>query len=236
MKERRAPGTAPRRSKAISSLPVSQRTSTTPANGAELELVALRYEETVAAKPPIPITSPCAPPTAAPDQHIDPDCGRRKPPRPTRDGKDTKKRDSVLAPVRSSSSRATNSSIRTVDDDVLGITINFDPTPEASSSNIAESAPQIQTRQSTRTTNATSSSFKRENTDSRKSTASKVAPRTSSSRSTNEEFAPLTTYIPTESLIDGGFLDQITFSRRGSVMLRGKKAVNGNARPNGVVR
>jgi hypothetical protein len=36
-----------------------------------------------------------------------------------------------------------------------------------------------------------------------------------------------------ESLLDEEFLGSLTFSKRGSVMLGGKKAVNGHVRTNG---
>ncbi|KAI9746154.1 MAG: hypothetical protein M1818_000835 [Claussenomyces sp. TS43310] len=39
------------------------------------------------------------------------------------------------------------------------------------------------------------------------------------------EFSPITTPIPTEGQLDLDFMDQVTFSQRGSVLLRGKKAI-----------
>jgi hypothetical protein len=41
-----------------------------------------------------------------------------------------------------------------------------------------------------------------------------------------EEFSPITTPIPTDSLLEADFLDKLSFSKRGSMMLGGKKAVN----------
>ena len=45
-----------------------------------------------------------------------------------------------------------------------------------------------------------------------------------------EDFAPITTQIPTDNLLDENFLQEMSFSKRGSMMLGGKKAVNAHAR------
>ena len=47
-----------------------------------------------------------------------------------------------------------------------------------------------------------------------------------------KEFVPITTDIPTDEFLDEEFLRTLSFSKRGSVMLGGKKAVNGQARVN----
>lgn len=47
-----------------------------------------------------------------------------------------------------------------------------------------------------------------------------------------EEFSPITTPIPTDSLLDEDFLRTLSFSKRGSMMLGGEKAVNSQARTN----
>jgi hypothetical protein len=45
-----------------------------------------------------------------------------------------------------------------------------------------------------------------------------------------ETFTPIATPIPTDSLLDEELLDQLSFSKRGSMMLGGKKAVAGHTR------
>src|SRR5271168_4228627 len=79
-------------------------------------LIALRYEETTPAKPPIPVTvaPPHAPPT---DTHP----ALRIPTSGAQEG-DESKRDSGLAPT--TSSKAHEGSLNTVDN-VLGIAIDF---------------------------------------------------------------------------------------------------------------
>ncbi|KAJ2898754.1 TBC domain-containing protein [Zalerion maritima] len=47
----------------------------------------------------------------------------------------------------------------------------------------------------------------------------------SSGASNTNPFSPITTTIPTDTLVDEEFLAQLSFSKRGSVMLGGKKAV-----------
>ncbi|KLU85338.1 TBC domain-containing protein [Magnaporthiopsis poae ATCC 64411] len=51
------------------------------------------------------------------------------------------------------------------------------------------------------------------------------SPPRSQAQSDNPEFLPITTAIPTDSLLEDDFLTQLTFSHRGSVMFGGKRAV-----------
>jgi hypothetical protein len=65
----------------------------------------------------------------------------------------------------------------------------------------------------------------------RKSSTSQTP--TSKEETEEESFRLITTPIPTDSLLDEGFLETISFSKRGSMMFGGKRAVNGHARTNG---
>lgn len=51
-----------------------------------------------------------------------------------------------------------------------------------------------------------------------------------------EDFTPITTPIPGESLLEDDFMQSMSFSKRGSMMLSGRKAVNGQARFNATRR
>lgn len=191
-------------------------------------LIALRYEDSIPAKPPIPVT--VAPPRAPPtDTHP----AFRRPIDGLEDREESK-RDSGLAPT--TSSKAREGSVNTVDDNVLGLSINFNSTPPTSSANTSKSIPQTPTQG-----RGTPKVVKSESVGSgsmskwRKPMSRKGSvPRTPTGKtSTSEEdFSPITTPIPTESLLEEDFLETLSFSKRGSVMLGGKKAINGQARLN----
>lgn len=51
-------------------------------------------------------------------------------------------------------------------------------------------------------------------------------PETRSSAASDSDFCPLTIPIPTDSLLDDGFLAQLSFSKRGSIMLGGKRPLH----------
>jgi hypothetical protein len=209
-KEKGGLGTLSLRTKSIA----SPQQQTRPDNG----IITLRYEEALPAKPPIAVT--VAPPRAPPtDTHP---ALRR--PRSGVEETGENKRDSGLAPT--TSSKAREGSVNTVDEIVLGLKIDFDlgtqsinppQTPVPSTPKVAE-----------RDSIGSGSVGRWRRPSLRKST-----PRTPTSKSTQEEFSPITTPIPTESLIDEDFLEGITFSKRGSMMLGGKKAVDGHARSHG---
>ncbi|KAH6673075.1 rab-GTPase-TBC domain-containing protein [Halenospora varia] len=191
-------------------------------------LIALPYEQTVAAKPPIPVivAPPRAPPT---EQH---------PAFRTRTGnenRDDKKRDSGLAPTTSSKAREGSViSIReNIEENVLGFTIDFDRTPEILSVTMAPTQPATP-KPPTKTNSVASKSRWRRASTKKSIPPSPKSPKTPTSAgktgSEDEQFSPITTPIPTDSLLDGDFLNQISFSKRGSIMLGGKKAVNGHMR------
>lgn len=207
------------------------RSTATPPNIRKDDgLITVRYEETVAAKPPIAVT--VAPPRAPPtDTHP---AFRRRPISGLED-KDPSKRDSGLAPT--TSSKAREGSINTVDGsaaNVLGLSIDFNSTLPASN---IESKPQTPTHgagtpnmvKSESVGSGSISRWKRPN--SRKDSGPKT-PNGLKETTSEEDFSPITTPIPTDSLLEEDFLDQLSFSKRGSMMLGGKKAVNGHARTN----
>lgn len=191
-------------------------------------LITLRYEDSAPAKPPIPVT--VAPPRSPPqEQHP---AFRR--PMSSVDAKleEDRKRDSGLAPTTTSSNRGTGS-VKTVEDHALGVVINFDNTSSAMStpqSPTIEQSKDVQVPQSPSIAkNSMSSESKWRLPGSRKNSV----PRTPENRenrenreSSQEDFSPITTPIPTDSLLDDGFMDGMSFSKRGSIMFGGKKAVN----------
>jgi hypothetical protein len=182
-------------------------------------IITLRYEEALPAKPPIAVTIP--PPRAPPtDTHP----ALRRPKSGIEDT-DTRKRDSGLAPT--TSSKAREGSVNTVDDNVLGVKIDFSSSMQSAN---PPQTPVPSTPKVAESDSLASGSISRwRKPGSRKSST----PRTPTSKSTQEEFSPITTPIPTDSLIDEEFLEGITFSKRGSMMLDGKKAVNDHARAHG---
>jgi hypothetical protein len=196
----------------------SLRAKLMPTPRAGDSMISLRYEEMVPAKPPIPVT--VAPPRAPPAD-IHPALRR-----PIKDlgEEDDRKRDSGLAPT--TSSKAREGSVNTVDENVSSLSASPNPTLKV------HSAPQT-------LTHAPSPTHKLKRSGSMSSGSAHIWRRPSSSKSSNpktptkitrsrstEQFSPITTLIPTDNLLEDGFLDKLSFSNRGSVMLGGKKAVN----------
>jgi hypothetical protein len=187
-------------------------------------IITLRYEEAVPAKPPIAVT--VAPPARAPTD-IHPALRR---PKSGIEETDESKRDSGLAPT--TSSKAREGSVTTIDENILGVKIDFNSSFQSATSPQAP-CPSTPPPQVTRLDSMGSGSMSRwRKPGSRKSSTPKT-PRTPTSKSTPEEFTPISTPIPTESLMDQEFLESLSFSKRGSMMLGGKKAVNGHVRTNG---
>lgn len=190
-------------------------------------LIALRYEEAVPAKPPIPVT--VAPPREAPTE-LHPAFRR---PLSSRGNNDDSKRDSGLAPT--TSSKAREESVNTAVEEEgcpFGVAMNFNSTPEMAS--VPQSHTQTSSVPSTHKVvpkSESSGSLSRwKRPGSRKNTPPKTPPATG--QTPDEILSPtITTSIPTDSLLDADFLDKISFSKRGSMMLAGKKAINGHARP-----
>jgi hypothetical protein len=213
-KDKDKSGTGTLRTKSVASPQQQTRTD----NG----IITLRYEEALPAKPPIAVT--VAPPQRAPPIDTHPALRRQK---SGVEETDESKRDSGLAPT--TSSKAREGSVNTVEENILGVKIDFNSSTQ---STIPPQTPVPSTPKITKSDSMGSGSMSRwRKPVSRKSSTPKT-PRTPMSTSTQEEFSPITTPIPTESLIDEEFLRGITFSKRGSMML-GKKAVNGHARTNG---
>ena len=198
--------------------PGSLRAKLTPIPRAGDSMISLRYEETLAAKPPIPIT--VAPPRAPPtDTHP---ALRRTTNEMSEE--EAWKRDSGLAPT--TSSKAREGSVNTVEENAPGLSagtnspaLKVRSAPETPTKPL----PEVKVTKSGSLSSENSSRWRRP-TSSRKSDP-KTPPKTTRSAS-QEEFTPITTSIPTESLLEEDFLDRLSFSKRGSVMLGGKKAIN----------
>ena len=123
--------------------------------------------------------------------------------------------------------------MNTVEENALGFTINFNSSPQLAKmletpTPIPPSTPKL-TKSSGSMGSGSMSRWRKP--DSRTGSVPKTP--TSATATEEEEFSPITTLIPTDSLLDAEFLDQVSFSKRGSLMLSGKKAINGKSRPIG---
>jgi hypothetical protein len=181
-------------------------------------ILTLRYEETKPAKPPLAVTVP--PPRQPPtDTH------------PALRSEEERKRDSGLAPTTSSKAREGSvNTVSTIEENALGpfgVKIDFN----SSSSQIDKEREVPTTPSVKRTESVGERSMQRwMKAVSRKSSTRQMP----TSKETEEEsYSPITTPIPTDSLLDDGFLDTISFSKRGSIMFGGKKDANGHVRPHG---
>ncbi|TEY79468.1 hypothetical protein BOTCAL_0044g00010 [Botryotinia calthae] len=217
-------------------------------------LVAMRYEDMFpGARPPIPVT--VAPPLSPPmDTHP-----ALRPRSLLSQGhelralqkEDNTKRDSGLAPTTSTSARdcegasINRHSFNTVDNDnVLGININFDSKVAMAEPSGTSSTPQVQLSDVQSPASLKSPSFmKNESLGSSpagslkrwktKNGNSKIPTNTGTSiEIPDEQFSPITTPIPRESLLEDDFMQSMSFSKRGSIMLGGRKPKNAQARTN----
>jgi hypothetical protein len=214
----------------------SKSTGTTPSNTRiDDGLITLRYEETTPAKPPIAVT--VAPPRAPPtDTH--PALRRNRGEGAEGGGLGEKegeerKRDSGLAPTTSSKVREgslNTSESKDKEEGVLGFKIEFASSIPASPRESVPETPKIKKSESVGSSVGSVGRWKKPG--SRKGSLPKTPPSTKMTSPSEEDFTPITTPIPTDSLLDDEFLDRLSFSKRGSVMLSGKKAVNGQARHN----
>ena len=194
------------------------------------KLISFRYEDCIASKPPIPVT--VAPPRAPPNI-INPALRERG---SSLVEKDASKRDSGLAPT--TSSKAREGSVNTDEDSVsnfLGVAVNFGPSSQPTSTNLS----QVSEIESTATSMSKSESVgsgsgsrSKWKISSKKDSIPQTPPAKQASTSTDTPFS-ITTAIPNESLMEDDFLDRLSFSKRGSVMLGGKKVVNGHERVTG---
>lgn len=136
-------------------------------------------------------------------------------------------------------------------DNVLGININFDFDSKVAMSNTSPT-PQIQLSDMQSPTSSKSPSFMKNESFGpspagslkrwkAKNGNSKTPTTTSngngkSTEIPEEDFSPITTPIPNETLLEDDFMQSMSFSKRGSMMLAGKKAINGQARTNATRR
>lgn len=225
--------------------------------GPPSELIAMRYEDMFpGARAPIPVTvaPPLSPPT---DTHpaLRPrsllnqghELGALKKEDPT-------KRDSGLAPTTSTSARdceggsINRHSFNTVDNDnVLGININFDSKVAMAEPSSTSSTPQVQLSDVQSPASLKSPSFmKNESLGSSAGSLKRWKTKNGNSKSPtktgksmeipDEQFSPITTPIPGESLLEDDFMQSMSFSKRGSIMLGGRKPINAQARTNATRR
>jgi hypothetical protein len=199
-----------------------------PAPRASDSMISLRYEETLPAKPPIPVT--VAPPRAPPtDMH--PALRRTNNDMSDEDGW---KRDSGLAPT--TSSKAREGSVNTVEENNnapgLGLAASLSASASVNSPALkVHSAPETpaKTLPEVKVTKGGSLSLENSSRWRRPSSSRSSKPKTPPTiarAASVENFTPITTSIPTDSLLEEDFLNKLSFSKRGSVMLGGKKAVN----------
>lgn len=202
--------------------PASPSAATRIDNG----LITLRYEDSQPAKPPIAVT--VAPPRAPPtDTH--PALRRPKSSASESTKEEEHKRDSGLAPTTSSKAREGSvNTVEAIDEDPMEVVkIDFDAnslvTTPLHSPAIAQGPVKVQKSDSM-------GSNSRWKPGLRKSSN----PRTPTGEMLAEETAvpALKTEISTDAFLDEEDLRNMSFSKRGSVMLGGKK-VNGQARQNG---
>lgn len=225
-------------------------------------LIAMRYEDMFpGARAPIPVT--VAPPLSPPSE-THPAFRPRLLAHEVEGLKDDAKRDSGLAPTTSTITRDREAEgegeadgadlLNTVDNDnVLGININFD-----SKVAMANSSPTLQTQWSDVQSPALAKSptlmknecvgsssagslkrWKTKNGNAKTSTGPGAGAGHGTGKSTDlpeEDFSPITTPIPNESILEEHFMQSMSFSNRGSMMLGGTKAVNGQARTNATRR
>ncbi len=184
-------------------------------------IIALRYEEARAARPPIAVT--VAPPRSPPtDTHP-----ALRTTRPGLDDKENYKRDSGMAPTTSSKARE-GSVTSAIDENPLGIKIEFNSTIPGSTPESAVESPST-LQPIAKSDSMGSPNFGRwRNPVSRKDSMPKTP-----TTQPEEEFSPINTPIPTENLLEENFLKEMSFSKRGSMMLGGRKAVNAQMRING---
>lgn len=166
-----------------------------------------RYEETVPAKPPIPITvaPPHGPPT---DIHL-----ALRSPLSTGAEEDASKRDSGLAPTESTGPR--EGSISVIDERnsiIAPANDTVDPYPP-NDLYVSDK------KKSDDSTTTTVSSWKK-NADQRAATP----------KTPDNDFSPITTPIPSDNQLDLDFMSDMSFSKRGSVLLGGKRVVIGHTR------
>jgi hypothetical protein len=171
------------------------------------EIVTLRYEETLPAKPPIPVTValPRAPPTE-PHPAL-----RSRPATPIED-EDPTKREFGLALAETPGTR--ESWLNGVDEH-RPVTLATNGATSTQKS-VPLDNPNLNKSENSISPSRWKSVVRRTN-----------VPKTPVS---DEEFSPITTPIPSNNRLELDFMDDITFSKRGSVLLGGEKALDGQTR------
>jgi len=193
----------------------SRSTISTLDSRSNRDLKALRYEDVPPAKPPIPVT---VPPPPAPPNDIHPALRSSA---ISLGEQELMKRDSGLAPTTSTIARG--GSTNPGDSGGLG------GIASGSINSLTEAAHALSVAESDSSSNI--SKWKKENLAKEERTPeSEVLMTTSTSA---EEFSPIMTQIPTDAQLELDFINHITFSNRGSVLLGGRKAVKGQARLQG---
>jgi hypothetical protein len=181
-------------------------------------LKVLRYEETTPAKPPIPVT--IAPPRVPP---VDTHPALRSSPGRI-DKLDQSKRDSGLAPTESTA----RSGSLIAGDEYCSIA----PTNSASIHMSGLAIPETpKTPRVLKSENSSISSRWRRGSGMRDRNPKTPESEKRNAMGSDGGFSRITTPIPTDGELELDFMDDIAFSKRGSVLLGGKKALNGRHRP-----
>jgi hypothetical protein len=185
---------------------------------------ALRYEETLPAKPPIPVT--IAPPRSPPtDTH--PALRRST---SGIEERDPRKRDSGLAPTESTAAR--EGSFITGEESSLSAPTN--KSLANTSGPVRHEVPK--TPNTVKSDSVSTTSKWRRGSGKIETVPGSPGSTESRSNGSEAEFSPITTPIPTKSELQLDFMDHIAFSKRGSVLLSGKKALNRRSRANIIAR
>jgi hypothetical protein len=207
----------------VSGILRTRSANTLPQKATADSLIALRYEESALGKPPIPVT--VAPPRVPPTD-LHPALRR---PITGIDEQEEGKRDSGLTATTSSKAweGSVNSLLAMSEDaaNTLGMNINFNSPSQTMSSTPPTqqtALPQLVESQS-----STSSISRWQRPKSKNGSAK------GKDSLDGEDVFSITTPIPTDSLLEEDFMSKLSFSKRGSMMVAGKKAVNGQARLNG---
>lgn len=210
-----------RRNKVAHEIPVLTSSATRNDHG----IAAVNYEETVAGKPPIPVIR--SPPRNPPEESHP----------ALRNGlsavEDAWKRDSGLATTTSSKPRQDSFGGSTVEEKEreLGLKIDFDSNSTIANTNTSLSASLAGGDEGLRKSETKSSGL---GSSRWKLPGKKSAPKNTDS--VEEDYIPLTTPIPVESLMEEEALNSIQFTKRGSMLMLGSKVVAGHARPNATRR
>ena len=190
--------------------------NTAPGDG----LITSRYEDVIPAKLPMAVL--VAPPRVPPvERH--PALGQGIPEGVVEEEGEERKRDSGLAPTTSSKVREGSPHTWDGKEKEDGL---LDGSKAGSGSSVPTSmpiTPNIKKSQSV--ASSTGSITRKWKAGSKNGISPKIPSSARISSPSEEDFSPITTPIPTDSILDADFLNQLSFSKRGSVLLSGKKAL-----------